>query len=86
MLHGSVVSILTSSTGIEECVCTQERLKTQKESILPTPQQKAAQYIPLGITPSGTGSLLMASFVFNLFPGAISYVSSEAATAFSRFM
>ena len=54
--------------------------------MLPPEPRRAPDYLPMRITPSGTGSLLMASFVFNMIPAALGWVSPAAAAAFSRHM
>ena len=54
--------------------------------MLPPLPQRAPDYLPMRMTPSGTGSLLMASFVFNMIPAALAWVSPAAAAAFSRHM
>lgn len=58
----------------------------QSKSFLPPEPQRAPDYLPMRITPSGTGSLLMASFVFHMIPAALGWVSPAAASAFSRHM
>ena len=63
----------------------QERQK-ESSGIMPPEPRRAPDYIPLRLTPSGTGSLLMASFVFSLLPAFMGWLSPAAATALTAFM
>ncbi len=68
-------------------MCEQERLEacTQKTNPMPLPEpRRAPDYIPLRVTPGGTGALLMASFVFSMVPAFIGSLSPAAVKAYSR--
>ncbi|CAK0739959.1 hypothetical protein CVIRNUC_001213 [Coccomyxa viridis] len=90
---GALVYAATFITKVEKrlpLVYYKRRLKErQKEithGILPPEPQRAPDYIPLRLTPSGTGSLLMASFVFSLLPACMGWLSPAAASALAALM
>ena len=69
------------------CACKQDRLKADEQShtsALPPEPQRAPDYIPLRVTPGGTGALLMGSFVFSMVPAFIGSLSPAAARAYVR--
>ena len=70
------------------CACKQDRLQAGEQlrnPALPPEPQRAPDYIPLRVTPGGTGALLMASFVFSMVPALIGSLSPAAARAYIRF-
>ena len=54
--------------------------------MLPPAPPRTADYLPMRLTPSGMGPLLMASFVFNMLPQAVAMVSPAAAEALAGIM
>ncbi|CAL5223721.1 g6276 [Coccomyxa viridis] len=89
----ALVFAATFITRVEKrlpLVYYKKRRKVEEEapssSVLPPEPQRAPDYLPMRITPSGTGSLLMASFVFHMIPAALGWLSPALAFAFTKYM
>ena len=86
---GSTSALLLQCTAIEilrSDGCLQDGQKGRWSGALPPEPQRAPDHMPIRITPSGTGSLLMASFVFGTIPAALAWVSPAAGSAIAKTM
>ena len=64
----------------------QEAGKRARPSVLPAKPPRTSDYLPLRITPSGMGPLLMASFVFYMLPQVVAFVHPPTAVAMAAFL
>ncbi|CAL8463377.1 g2911 [Coccomyxa elongata] len=64
----------------------QEAGKRARPSVLPAKPPRTSDYLPLRITPSGMGPLLMASFVFYMLPQVVAFVHPPTALAMASFL